>query len=150
LNEGEETFNSLRTKGHWEDGRGAPGGGGGGEPAGRRTQARRRRSRSHIHLPAYCLGNLGCRGLTRGRLFLGTFSCGCPSGATGVPLFTIWDPVAGPPSLETIRPPQAIELYSRYRPPGRGILGQGLRGGVRVGLLFGARRRKGLDPVTFN
>jgi len=26
----------------------------------------------------------------------GTFSCGCPSGATGVPLYTKWDPVAGP------------------------------------------------------
>ena len=43
------------------------------------------------------MGNLGCRGFLRGWLFLsGTFSCGCPSGATGVPLFTIWDSVAVP------------------------------------------------------
>ena len=43
------------------------------------------------------MGNLVCRGFLRGWLFLsGTFSCGCPSGATGVPLFTIWDSVAGP------------------------------------------------------
>ena len=31
-------------------------------------------------------------------MFSGTFSCYCPraSGATGVPLFTVWDPVTGP------------------------------------------------------
>jgi hypothetical protein len=36
------------------------------------------------------------RGFPRGWLFFsGTFSCGCPSWATGVPLFTTWDSVAG-------------------------------------------------------
>jgi hypothetical protein len=33
---------------------------------------------------------------TQTALYPGTFNCGLPSGATGVPLFTVWDPVAVP------------------------------------------------------
>jgi hypothetical protein len=60
----------------------------------------RSRERRGVHVGEkgvfFSLGNLGCRGLPRqgeGRvaLFPGTFSCGCPIGATGVPIFTIWE-----------------------------------------------------------
>ena len=62
-----------------------------------------------------------------------------------VPLFRIWDPVAGPgrtpmPGNNSgLR--QTLAIEPRYRPPGqRGILSRGLQRGVRVGRPFGARR----------
>ena len=94
------------------------------------------------------LENLGCRDFPRGWLFLfrvGTFSCCCPcQWGYWVPLFTIWDSVAGPgrtpmPGNNSGRKPsRAIE--PRHRPPGqRWILDEGLRGGSPVGRPFGAR-----------
>jgi len=48
---------------------------------------------------------------SRWLLFSGTFSCSRPSGAIGVPLSTIWDPVAGPG-----RTPTPGNNYSRWQP----------------------------------
>ena len=87
------------------------------------------------------LENLGCRDFPRGWLFLfrvGTFSCCCPcQWGYWVPLFTIWDSVAGPgrtpmpgnnsgriiPGLAPGRPTRAVAWAAMVS--GSGITGGG-------------------------
>ena len=72
------------------------------------------------------MGNLGCSGFPRGWLFLsGTFSCGCPSATTGVPLFTMWDSEAGPGRLYAAMRAQTVGKHEEDEEKGEGNGDQG-------------------------
>jgi hypothetical protein len=70
------------------------------------------------------LGNLGCRGLPRLALLLRDIQLRLSQWGYWVPLFTIWDPVAGPG--RTPMPGNNSGLSHPARPPGQQSLGKGL------------------------